>query len=167
MKAEKKAIVSFLRRHPLGTFATVEGTGVAELSSVYVHVDEDLMLYFITKTKTRKIKNILLNNNASFFVSDEESFTTVELTGKVAIIHDTLEFAKIYDSFHSLFESRPGPQWLPPIVQISAGKCVACIFTPTVIRHRVFDTTSQNENKLKEVIVRPRYRTKNQILISE
>jgi nitroimidazol reductase NimA-like FMN-containing flavoprotein (pyridoxamine 5'-phosphate oxidase superfamily) len=157
MKAERKTIVSFLRRHSLGTLATVGEGSLPELACVYVYMEDNLRMYFITKTKTRKLKNILAHDGATFLVTDERTFTSIEVVGKVSVVQDTLDFARIFDAFHTLFARRPGKKWLPPITQISAGKYVACQLTPTVIRYRTFNTSIQNEKRPKEVIIRPRY----------
>jgi uncharacterized pyridoxamine 5'-phosphate oxidase family protein len=153
-------IVSFLQKYPLGALSTVNEKGHPELASIYLRVEDTLTMFFVTRTKTRKLKNILANPQVAFIASDEATLTTVEVSGKAYLVEDTMEFARVYDAFHTLFASRPGKRRLPPIVQIQAGKYVACKLIPEQITHRSFSTGARNTKSPKEIILRPRFRTK-------
>ncbi len=160
MSTKKETVISFLRKHPFGTIATLTREGHPELASIYTITMDDLVMYFITKTKTRKLKNLLKNEQVAFMVSDERTLTTVEVSGKAFAVSDTMEYAQAFDAYHTLFSSRPGMKWLPPIAQIKSGVYIACKIIPEHITYRTFSATKTKGSKPMEIVLKPRFRSR-------
>lgn len=144
---DESKIFSFLREFPLGTLATINVSGVPEVVVVYLLVEQDLSIFFVTKALTRKFKNIVRNPAVAILVYDERTLTSVEITGKVHVVEDTIEFARVIDKFHNVVSKRKGSTWLPPIAQIGAGDYVACMLRPRHITHRVFTNDTAHPKK--------------------
>lgn len=155
-RAAKKDVLAFLENTPLGTLITMGSAGVPEPSAVYFSVEKDFTLYFVTKAKTRKFRNLERRPGVTLYAFSEESFTTVSVRGRAHIVDDTLVFAQIIEQFQIIAGAKKSKQWLPPVAQIEAGHYVAVALKPSMIRFRRYAPSISESGVLHELEFDPR-----------
>ncbi len=139
----KKRLLSFLQNHSVAVMASLNADRVPEVVAIYFYVDTDFALYFVTKLKTRKIKNIMRNSSVTLLIYDVSDMTSSEIRGKAEIVNDTVDFAQIIEKFENVFKLQKTLNGLPPISQIEAGDYVACKVIPHHIYFRRFGLTPE------------------------
>ncbi len=143
-------LLSFLKENPVAALASLNSKGLPDMTAIYLHVEEDLTLLFVTKTKTRKLKNITDNPNVSLLVHNAEELMSAEIHGKASIINDGIEFAQTIEKFRKVFESQKIQYWFPPITQLAAGEYIACKVKPQKISFKKFAVTPEQKPFSKE-----------------
>ncbi len=132
---EKNDALNFLEDNPLGTLATIRPDGRADLAVIYFYVKKDFSCCFVTKVLTRKYKNILTAPHATLLVHNEKELTSVEITGSVEVMRDTIAIAQAIEEFNRVVASRRVEEyWAPPISQMSAGQYAVCKLVPDTVR---------------------------------
>jgi len=128
---DRNTALNFLQEHPLGVVSTQNSKGDADLAVVYFFTEKDFTTYFVTKTVTRKFRNIIDQGKATLLAYDEDSLTSVEVQGQVRHVHDTAEIAQALEHFSSVALSRKGGYWVPPVSQIEGlGNFAVCKLHP-------------------------------------
>ncbi len=155
-KLTKKDVLAFLRAHPLGTLITIGARGVPEPSAIYFCTEKDFTVYLVTKSLTKKFKNVSRRPKVTLYVYDEGSYTTVTAQGKCAQVTDSLEFAQAIEKFQDIAGQGKSNAWIPPVAQIAAGQYVACAIHPTSIRMRRYAPSLENTTALDEFTFDPR-----------
>lgn len=130
--ARKKA-VSFIRRQPVGVLATASLVGYPHAATVYVVVDDQANLYFVTKENTMKYQNISENPNVSIAIFDSENQQTLQASGHVEQVRNMADFmhlfAEVLEISHDTSESER-----PPVSKLFAGDYFMYQLTPTNMR---------------------------------
>ena len=150
----KDRVLEFLREHQTGVLATASPGAKPHASVVYYSVDAQLNITFITKRRTRKGENLHLNDQAEMVVYDEESQTTVEVSGRAVELTDQTEASL---AFRNALKASLGTasNAIPPISKLVAGDYIAYRLSYDQIRMAVFNRRgSQQTNGLFEVINR-------------
>lgn len=125
---------SFLQKHPMGILSTSGGEGTVWGAAVYYLTDEDLNIYFVTRTGTFKYKNIEVQPFAALTVADAEDQITVQLSGKI----ERMPINKYMDVFFDKFAAiRPEGdyQWAPPIDKVHEGNYMPLQLTPSHLQY--------------------------------
>lgn len=140
---EKTEAWNFLQKHPLGTIATINQSGVPEVAAVYFFTENDFSCFFVTKVGTRKFQNSLERQVATLLSFDEEELVSVEIPGQVEIITEIAAITRIIEKFEDLVLMRKKGYWVPPISQIDAGQYVVCKLIPQVVYLNTFVSDSE------------------------
>ena len=138
-----KKIVEFIKVHPLGVLGTVSVTGEPFGAAVYFGTDDELNLYFITKSETQKNKNIVENTLVSMTFADEASEQTVEAGGEVSVIMNN---EQRHEAIAALSQVKHASNdWLPPLPKIDAGYYIVYKVTPSYARLISYDNKGIEE----------------------
>ena len=135
---QKEELHTFLQKYSIATLASINKKGVPEMAAIYFYTRADFVLYFVTKSKTRKLANIVQNPIVTLLIYNKKSLTSIEINGKAEVVTDTIEFAQVIEKFESVFKLQKIKDGSPPISQIKAGNYVACKVTPHHIYFRKF-----------------------------
>jgi uncharacterized pyridoxamine 5'-phosphate oxidase family protein len=121
---------TFLRQHPMGILSTVADDGTPWGSAIYYVCDEHFKFYFVTRVETFKYDNIDKNPLAALTVADNESQTTVQVTGSVTrlAVKDYMDIV-----FGKLAHIRPKDDatWAPPLEKLHDGNYMPLVLSPT------------------------------------
>jgi general stress protein 26 len=130
--ADKRKAFAFLSKHRVASIATVTPEGTPMSAIVYYVVDEDLNLFFLTKTDTAKYVNIRNNPAVSMAICDEADLATVQVEGTATEVKQEVLIGKIFRGI----VKHPGalPHWPPPIIKLFAGDCVVMKIKPKKLR---------------------------------
>ncbi len=74
-------VIQFIRQHRLCALSTVSSEGQPRAASVFLAVDDQLDLFFMTKVETIKYRHILQNPRVAVVITDEVGFQTVQAEG--------------------------------------------------------------------------------------
>ena len=135
---EKQKALAYLASHPLGTLATINDEGKPQLSTIYIFVEPDFTVYFLTKTESRKFQNILKRKDVNLLCASEEMLLSIEFEGEVQQVVDTVGVVQVTDRFRKMIETRKGNYWTPPVAQLQSGQYVACKLIPTSVHIHLF-----------------------------
>ena len=114
-----------------GVIGTVSENSTPETSTMYYIQDNDLNIYFVTRSGSRKYKNITKNPHVSFVISSEHPPKTIQLEGVAGEVLDPNEQV---DYFNKLIAKITESSAMPPVEQIVAGEMVFMKMTTTWAR---------------------------------
>lgn len=150
---ETEALIrDFLSTQHSGTLATASRSGDPHAAVVYFSLDDELCLLFATKTETQKYKNIEENKQVAFAVYDEESQTTIQITGSVEIIKDEDQHQKVIANMFT-YSSALSRREFPPAEKLLAGDYVALRLVPQVIKMAVYARPDSEGDDLYETLL--------------
>lgn len=132
----------------LGVISTVneEAKAKPQSATVYYVCNDALDVFFVTRSSSRKYKNIQANSSVSFVITDEHPPKTIQLEGTATEVTDPDEQIKYYDMLMArVTENNP----MPPVTQIAAGELVFLKMTTTWARFGDFEVTKEG-NKFIE-----------------
>lgn len=117
------SIVNYIKNNPLCVMSTVDPNNKANGASMYIVSDENLNVFFMTKTNTRKYQNIMNNPSVSFTLHNESGLTTLQMIGDAVPIDPAVDDnQKIYDLFEGVRDKILN--YSLPISKLSAGDYV-------------------------------------------
>jgi uncharacterized pyridoxamine 5'-phosphate oxidase family protein len=131
---EYRRVLSFLKKNQAGVLSTAGDDTSVWGATVYFIVDEDLTVYFVTRTGSFKYKNIEKNPFAALTVFDAEDQTTVQLSGKV----ERMPIQKYMDVFFDKFAAmRPKDDyhWAPPVDKVHEGNYMPLQLIPSHLQY--------------------------------
>lgn len=126
-------IYSFLERHPVGVLATISPASTPDAVVIYFTVNDQFEFYFVTKTQTRKYKNMRLHPNVSLVSYDPFSQTTVQVHGHVEEVTSGAVKNSMLMTLEQL-AAHGGKSHKPPISKLQAGRYAVLRLRPTSIR---------------------------------
>lgn len=140
----KQKVIVFLslQKSRLGVVSTVCGNAKPESAFVYFAFDENLNIYFATKDKSRKYKNILENKNVSFVMATENPPQTLQLEG-VGSVHSEVDDQK--HLFQELVGLSSFKHFSSPISQQTAGGLKFIKISPSWIRFGNFEVRKHGD----------------------
>lgn len=107
---------------PFGTISTVSEENKPESATVYFVYDQTLDIYFLTRKKSRKYKNIMHNPHVAFVVTCEHPPKTIQLEGVASVVTDPKEQM---DHFNELVKRSSERNPVPPVAQlVDSGEMV-------------------------------------------
>lgn len=153
---EQKEAYKFLKDHKVGVLATVDPNGEPHAAAIYYDIDKSLAVTFVTKTQTKKTDNLRHYNHAMLVVYDAASQTTVQISGIVEEVPDTMEANRIFTQiiYASLAESDTA---VPPIAKLhDEGEYVAFRLTPKQVRMAAFEHAHSGDYNELFTIIEPK-----------
>lgn len=116
------AISTYINNHPLAVLSTVGSDGAPHGTTLYAGSDEQLNVYFMTKTDTTKARNIDANPAVALTFSGEGHQSTLQMSGRAARVQVPDEHAAAFQILGSLrHESK---DFRLPITKFEAGPYV-------------------------------------------
>jgi len=122
----------FLLSHALATLSTIDGNNNVSGASVHYVLGEDNSFYLVTKSDTRKARNILTHPQAALTVTDSNSMQTAQIQGIAELENNPRQKQKIINSIIKPRLYDTSLHW-PPITQLAAGNYVVIRVVPTSI----------------------------------
>jgi nitroimidazol reductase NimA-like FMN-containing flavoprotein (pyridoxamine 5'-phosphate oxidase superfamily) len=105
----------------LGVISTVNEFNKPESATMYYFYDNAFNIFFVTRSESRKYKNIQKNPNVSFVVSSEHPAKTIQIEGVASEVFDPDQQVKYFDKLMAKAkESNP----MPPVDQMVIGEMV-------------------------------------------
>lgn len=137
MNTTEQDALAFLANEKLAVLSTRAEDDSIDATAVYFAVDEHLNFYVMTKTDTRKFRNMKAHPGVSLTIASDEHMKTIEVKGEA----EPLEFT--VDSENKLAELITKAQgnrgaWMPPVARLQAGEFVILRITPSWLRYGVF-----------------------------
>lgn len=132
--AEHNRVHAFLKKHQMGILSTAGEAGTVWGAAVYFVTDDDLNIYFVTRTGTFKYKNIEAQPFAALTVADSETQITVQLSGEIS----RMPIQKYMDVFFDKFLAmRPEGDyhWAPPIDKVHEGNYMPLQLKPSHLQY--------------------------------
>jgi general stress protein 26 len=120
----------FLRSHDIGVLSTISRTGGLHGAVVYYLLDNNGLIYVLTKSETHKAHNTFANPQVALTAYNEDKMQTVQVQGTAEIEADQ----SIKDHvFANLVKPRQygTEKRLPPVTQLKEGSFMAIKITPT------------------------------------
>lgn len=127
---------------PLGVISTVNEQGRPQSASVYHVCDDNLNIFFVTRSESRKYKNLQKNNNASFVITSEHPPKTIQLEGTVAEVSDPNEQLTYFDK---LVAKATESSFMPPVSQMVAGEMVFMKLSTSWARIGAFEVMKEGD----------------------
>lgn len=84
-KIEESAL-KFAKARKLAIISTVSSEGVPESAMVLYHMDEKFNFFFVTRSDSRKVKNLSTNKNISVVIGTDLGPSTLQMSGIAEVI---------------------------------------------------------------------------------
>lgn len=128
----KETVKSFLQRNPLATLITLGGDQ-PHATPMFVHVDDNLHCWCVTKEGTQKYENILENPNVIVSFVDRDSVTTGEVVGRARVVLAGAEVAAAITKLQTIMSDEHAGYWLPPVAKLDGSQHVVIEVVPSTI----------------------------------
>lgn len=130
---EKPKIKDFLSKNQIAVLGTVGDDQKPHTATIYIQADEDLNIFFITKEKTTKYRNLKSNPNVALTVYEPVSQTTVQASG---IAEEITDIAKTNEIFRRVLSVTRGTSEssVPPVSKLEGGEYKCFQIKPTIVR---------------------------------
>jgi len=149
-------IADFLKRNHIAVLATANKSGEPYATTIYFETDSKMNVFFVTKEKTQKNRNLVENPRAAIAVYEADSQATAQITGRVTRVEDSEMLAKALRimSRHSKETSEVEET---PISKLDAGDYILYKLWPQTIRlgeykygphSQIFDMATSAEESL-------------------
>lgn len=148
---KKHETYTFLQEHQLGVISTISSDNKPWGAAIYYVVDEDLNIFFLTHTSSKKYQNMLHTLSVAFTVADDYKQTTVQMAGTIK----ELEVGEEHDAaYQKLAHVRPPGQfaWVPPVSKMHDGDRVLLKLIPEKVRLSRFKTSEEGETNIHDVL---------------
>lgn len=126
---------NFLLEHTIGTLSTVDSEGNVHGAVIYYVAEGEMNIYFVSKTETGKVKNILSHPQVSFTIFDAPNAQTLQING---IAHTETDQPTIEYIFDTVVKKRPynGAMLLPPVTALqNSGEYTIIRISPTEAKY--------------------------------
>lgn len=123
----------FLKSRDTGILSTVDKTGRIHGAAIYYYGPMDGVIYIVTKSRTQKANNILVNKQVALTVYDGEELQTVQLQGMASIENDEAIKKKVMGELIEP-KMKKAPEKQPPISKIDKGHYVFIKIIPTDVK---------------------------------
>lgn len=126
---------TFLLEHTIGTLSTVDSEGNAHGAVIYYVAEGEMNIYFVSKTGTGKVQNILIHPQVSFTIFDAPNAQTLQISGTARPETDQATIDYIFDT---VVKKRPynGAMLLPPVTALqNSGDYTVIRISPTEAKY--------------------------------
>lgn len=145
----RQRLLDFLEHNKVGVLATANNLGKPHAATVYVTFDQDLNLYFLTRTGTQKSRNIQSNSQAAIAIYNAETQTTLQAEGTVVEATDPSQIQWVTNDIWRI-ANQTGANTQPPLAQLTgAGYYVVYKLLAPSLRLATF--AQQNSAKAEEI----------------
>ena len=128
--------------YPLGTISTINEKGTPESASLYYIADEHLNIYFVTRSESRKHKNIQKNPAVAFVITSIHPPKTIQLEGVAAEALDPQDEINYFDK---LVAKATENTIMPPVSQLVTGEMVFMKISTTWARFGNFEVFKEGD----------------------
>lgn len=142
---KRTRIHDFLRRHEVAVIATASPDGNPHAAAINFLVDHGLNVYFVARENSRKFANITRNSQVWIVVSDEDSVSSVEISGQARLIDDSNKEISLLTEFSRL--SRNKNPWPMPVMRIHGSEIHLFEVEPQRFTFSDFRPTSRHEGE--------------------
>ena len=110
----------FLQEHSLAVLSTVDRTGNVHGAAIYYLVDQNNLIYILTKSDTGKGRNVYAHSRVAMTIYEPDSLQTLQIQGTAEVETDQ----KVKDSvFAHMVKPRTykDKTYLPPVTKLQEG----------------------------------------------
>jgi len=149
MSESRQHLLDFLEHNKVGVLATANNLGKPHAATVYVTFDQDLNLYFLTRTNTQKSRNIQSNNQVALAIYNAPSQTTLQAEGTAVEVTDPSQVQWITNDIWRV-ATQTSPDTQPPQAQLTGAGYYAVykLLAPSL---RLATYAHQNSAKAEQV----------------
>lgn len=140
LAVSKELMRTFINRHPLAVLSTVDTFNHPHGTTLYTGCDIHFTLYFLTKSNTLKASNIDYQNVVALTFSDEQTQSTLQLTGGAVEIANAIEGNLALDTLRSL--QHDYTDFRQPLSKLNAGNYILYKIVPTHAYLTIFGKSS-------------------------
>jgi predicted pyridoxine 5'-phosphate oxidase superfamily flavin-nucleotide-binding protein len=115
-------IARYINTYPLAVLSTVNADGAPHGSTIYIGSDDELNIYFMTKSGTTKDVNIKARPVVALTLSGEDHQSTLQLSGTAHEINDQANGAPAFEVLGNI--KRHSEDFRLPITKIGAGQYI-------------------------------------------
>jgi len=112
-------ISRYVDQNPVGVLGTINDDGTPHGAVVYACVIDGI-LYFLTKTGTRKFTNLINRPAVSLTIGNSDESSTLQVSGHASVVNDAAQIDAAMKKLTQVHASMP--DWLPPIAKLRAGQ---------------------------------------------
>ena len=135
----KNEVYTYLQSLYIAVLSTATPSGAPYAATIYFITDPDLNFYFLTKSDTKKSRNIEENSNVALTTVDTSTPRTIQASGKVVEVEDPTQYRRMLERISEANAKKGGFYWPPPLSKInSSGDLVLYKFTPEWLRFADF-----------------------------
>ena len=130
---DKKA-AKFLQEHDLAVLSTVDRTGNVHGAVIYYLVDQNNLIYILTKSDTGKGRNVYAHSQIAMTIHEPATLQTLQIQGTAEIETDQ----KVKDSvFERMVKPRSfkGETHLPPVTKLQEGSFMVIRISATFMSY--------------------------------
>lgn len=119
-------IKSFIKSNSVAHIATLTQNSKPNLATIY-YVFKDDHLYFLTRSESKRVKNILKNNNVALLINDIPALITLQLECKAKIIDSEKDKNNILEAYSSA-ANEASQETFPPVIKTygTSFKIIKC-----------------------------------------
>jgi general stress protein 26 len=121
--------------------STVDETGKPHASVIHFEVDKDENFYFLSKSETKKIKNISNNPAVALTIHHSHSLKVLYIKGTAEVVADKELSRAVYQRVAKVNTYREGDK-LAPVTKISAGEYIVIKIIPESSQYFDYRTDS-------------------------
>lgn len=145
----KNEVYTYLKHLSIAVLSTVSMDSKPYASVIYFVTDHNLNFFFITKSDTKKAKNLEKNKNAALTILDPTNPKTIQATGTVEKVQDADIYTYMLKKIAEENSRKGGFYWPPPLSKLkSMGELVMYKLEPDWLRFADFteSTHATSEN---------------------
>lgn len=135
----KQKIKEFLLGNPIAVISTVNNDGAPYATTIYIHIGDDLSVYFLSKSETKKIENIKVNDAVMLVSYDAKSQTNIQVSGRAVEVKDESGSREIFKNIIDATKKASGVE-IPPVSKLLAGPYVVYKIEPRLINYSVYNS---------------------------
>jgi len=133
LSEEKPEIAKFLSKHQVGVLATADDEGQPHAATIYFVIDEEIDVYFMTKEKTSKYRNLQQNPKVALAVFEPASQSTVQIVGTATEVTDSAQANEVFGRILTITRGTSVSN-VPPISKLNAGEYKCFCIKPLTVR---------------------------------
>jgi general stress protein 26 len=135
----RQKIYNFLSESPVCVLSTVNDDGTPYSTTIYIYPADDLSVYFLSKSETKKIENIKKNDAVMLVSYDAKSQTNIQVSGKATEVKDESSSKEIFAKIIEATKKVSGAD-IPPVSKLFAGYYVVYKVEPRFINYSVYNS---------------------------
>lgn len=132
--------IVYLQSHELAVFSTFDTRGTISGAVVYYSIDKSNNIYILTKSHTKKTRNILTNGQVALTVFEPTGLQTVQLQGVASVVENKEIQSQV---FNKIVKNRYYSEKidLPPVTKIKQGEYAVIKIIPQSIKFRDYSNS--------------------------
>lgn len=132
---EEKAL-DFLKKHDVAVLSTADRNGEVHGATVHYVIDDDRLIYILTKAGTQKVHDIFAHHQVALTVFEVDTAQTVQLQGIGEVEGTQAVKDRIFTTLIKPRLYRDDDMHLPPVTSLREGAFTVLRITPTYARFK-------------------------------